>query len=263
MYMENLFEKISPIEQEEMRRYILEYAVKSEEYVENFAPLETLLSNWNEAKNQYLAKMFDGQLILEQEVEYDATPEELEYRLNKIYRPRYDKNEFFKSLYNLFWNNQIFSVLTRDYSEAFPSTCSYLMDYKVLMANRWEKPATIFPLPNDHSFKAYPGTKITHILSRLAKEWELPGWEAVREAHALASSSKKTRGTLCLSIHPFDYMTMSDNEENWESCMNWREEGCYRAGTVEMMNSPMVVVVYLKSDETDLWNYSWNSKTSF
>lgn len=69
-------------------------------------------------------------------------------------------------------------------------------------------------------------------------------------------------GDLCISIHPLDFMTMSDNSSNWSSCMNWRNKGEYRCGTVEMMNSCSVVVAYLKSDTETLTrkNCKWNSK---
>jgi hypothetical protein len=56
------------------------------------------------------------------------------------------------------------------------------------------------------------------------------------------------KGNLVLSIHPLDYMTMSDNECNWTSCMNWKNNGCYHAGTVEMMNSTSVIVAYLENE---------------
>lgn len=52
--------------------------------------------------------------------------------------------------------------------------------------------------------------------------------------------------------------------------MSWQEDGCYKQGTVEMMNSPMVIVAYITSSEdmsmpgrnpeTGLFDYTWNSK---
>lgn len=61
-------------------------------------------------------------------------------------------------------------------------------------------------------------------------------------------NTKESHGTLCLSIHPMDYMTMSDNGCDWSSCMRWRDGGGeYHAGTLEMMTSPYVVVAYLES----------------
>ena len=63
------------------------------------------------------------------------------------------------------------------------------------------------------------------------------------------------KGTLCLSIHPMDYVTMSDNSYDWCSCMSWMEEGEYRRGTLECMTSPMVVIAYIKgSSKFSGWN---------
>jgi hypothetical protein len=77
-------------------------------------------------------------------------------------------------------------------------------------------------------------------------------------------NQKKIKGTLCLSIHPMDYVTMSDNDHGWSSCMGWIDDpGDYRLGTIEMMNSPYVVVAYLKSDNDELYlndEFRWNSK---
>lgn len=69
-------------------------------------------------------------------------------------------------------------------------------------------------------------------------------------------------GDLVFSIHPFDFITMSDNANKWHSCMQWRGKGCYRVGTQEMMNSDNVIVVYLKSkkEEIHFGDYTWNSK---
>jgi hypothetical protein len=58
-------------------------------------------------------------------------------------------------------------------------------------------------------------------------------------------------------------MTMSDNDEGWRSCMSWTRDGEYRAGTVEMMNSPYVIVAYIESDNKKLTiddDFVWNSK---
>ena len=59
-------------------------------------------------------------------------------------------------------------------------------------------------------------------------------------------------------------MTMSDNANGWESCMNWTQgPGSYRAGTIEMMNSPLVVVAYITTKPYYPENTSieWTSKS--
>ena len=88
------------------------------------------------------------------------------------------------------------------------------------------------------------------------------GYELFRQAHSQVLNQKQIKGNLCLSIHPLDYITMSDNNCGWTSCMSWMEEaGDYRLGTIEMMNSPCVIVAYVESKET-MWTPGgeWNSK---
>lgn len=71
---------------------------------------------------------------------------------------------------------------------------------------------------------------------------------------------------IILSIHPLDFMTMSDNDSNWSSCMSWRDFGSYRSGTVEMMNSASIIIAYSKAEKPmNLFEgkdeYEWNNKT--
>lgn len=88
------------------------------------------------------------------------------------------------------------------------------------------------------------------------------GYEMFRQAHSQVLNQKQIKGNVCLSIHPLDYITMSDNDCGWTSCMSWMEEyGDYRLGTIEMMNSPCVVVAYVEASEP-MWvcGRNWNNK---
>lgn len=93
---------------------------------------------------------------------------------------------------------------------------------------------------------------------------KVDGYESFRRMHSLILNQKVLRGKLCLSIHPLDYITMSDNESGWQSCMQWMDEqGDYRLGTIEMMNSPYCVVAYMEAHEDmALWDGTvrWNNK---
>ena len=57
---------------------------------------------------------------------------------------------------------------------------------------------------------------------------------------------------------------MSDNNNGWESCMSWDNNGCYRVGTLECMNCENTIVAYIESDTKQYRiGYSdkyWNSK---
>lgn len=115
--------------------------------------------------------------------------------------------------------------------------------------------------------KVQEGQKLMRVLKQLADLAGVEDFEFLRQDHSRILQKGKIEGELCLSIHPLDYITMSDNSNNWSSCMNWMYEGEFRLGTVEMMNSPYVVVAYLRSpDEEISWTsrgetYHHNSKT--
>ena len=70
-------------------------------------------------------------------------------------------------------------------------------------------------------------------------------------------------GTLCLSVHPLDYLSSSENAHNWRSCHSL--DGEYRAGNLSYMVDSSTLVCYLKS-ETDKpisrfpSSVPWNSK---
>jgi hypothetical protein len=95
---------------------------------------------------------------------------------------------------------------------------------------------------------------------------------------------KKKQFKITLSIHPLDYLTMSDNDSDWNTCMSWGDRdggalpyirplgGCYHLGTVEMMNSNNVLVAFVESDTSSFCfhpepelvegdeRYTWNNK---
>ena len=105
--------------------------------------------------------------------------------------------------------------------------------------------------------------KISKILSRINSYYPHQGYDKFRCILSELSNYKTRIDHLTLSIHPLDYMTMSDNDESWTSCMNWKNAGEYRAGTVEMMNSSCVIVAYLNSPNKDIYDahgIHWNSK---
>lgn len=89
-------------------------------------------------------------------------------------------------------------------------------------------------------------------------------FEEFRLVHSQALTAAKVSGTLSLSIHPLDYITMSDNDNDWRSCMSWTNAGEYRTGTVEMMNSPYVVIAYFTTRDKNEFYVSnidiWNNK---
>ena len=227
-----------------------------------FTTPRTILSKgWAEAKGD-LFVLFGEKLILSKPVEYVADTQfiarEFENRLDqggplctfankllyKYYNEITDANKGSSELYYAI--NQNFSAHSLAVNEV----------------DEWCRLASgVLPDGTKISFTA--GAKIMRIYAKIAHAFGLDAeFEAARLEHSQVLNQKRLSGKLCLSIHPLDYSTMSDNDNNWGSCMSWEEYGEFRQGTVEMMNSPNVVVAYLESDREELVNgrYSWNSK---
>lgn len=74
----------------------------------------------------------------------------------------------------------------------------------------------------------------------------------------------KINGTLVLSVHPLDYLSVSENNSNWRSCHAL--DGDYRAGNLNYMADDVTVVCYLKSEHENERLYGfpysvlWNDK---
>lgn len=82
------------------------------------------------------------------------------------------------------------------------------------------------------------------------------------EASAILNEDK-IEGKFCVSIHPLDYISISDNDHNWHSCHAMNSD--YRAGNLCYMADRHTVVCYVKTGEDrKISNFPdevpWNSK---
>ena len=70
-------------------------------------------------------------------------------------------------------------------------------------------------------------------------------------------------GYLCFSVHPLDYLSVSENVHNWRSCHAL--DGDYRSGNLNYMVDSSTVVCYLKAERDAILPHfpedvMWNSK---
>lgn len=87
--------------------------------------------------------------------------------------------------------------------------------------------------------------------------------DALQTAASMIIQEDKIEGTLCLSVHPLDYLSVSENTHNWRSCHAL--DGDYRAGNLSYMKDKTTIVCYLKSKNKEHINnfpesVRWNSK---
>ena len=225
--------------------------------------LEHLLRFWNINK-QPLFDVFNGHLIHERNVCLQ-TPESILYEeMEAVFYPNNCNNILkFVTQFNK-WCQYIYDANKLDYD--LYEYCNSILSLESLVTNSYPWDDFVIPVPNQPGIKVTKGMKTMKIINKIVKNF--PDYftpvavEEMRLRHSMVLNQKLFKGTMCLSIHPLDYMTMSDNTCDWDSCMSWQKPGEYRMGTVEMMNSEYVVVAYLKAHNNMhlMNNQEWNSK---
>lgn len=119
-------------------------------------------------------------------------------------------------------------------------------------------------LNRDYSFvrdgkrlKIPEGTKIMKAIRKMLVFACYPNmdlFESFRNEISNLTTSKHIKTNLVFSIHPIDFLTMSDNSLGWHSCMSWMQHGGFSTGPIEMMNSNMVIIAYLESSKPFQFN---------
>ena len=268
----NLLERLPQADKEQIEAYIDNFA---DGYGSRRVGADTILQPWAAAKED-LYTLFGENFILKKNVSYKVDLSQMSREISdKMYSSCRSACSEFK--YKVIETYADF-LKEKGHNKAHPEgwTISYHNSYYVLndafnartLANNkitlddFDVSFITFYLPNDKIYKCQNGTKAIKLIGKIAEAFSIPGFEDFRLQHSLCLNQKELHGELCLSIHPLDYMTMSDNDCDWQSCMNWRNGGEYRQGTVEMMNSPMIVVAYLNADTPFQWcdKYSWTNK---
>ena len=82
------------------------------------------------------------------------------------------------------------------------------------------------------------------------------------EASNIMNEDKIT-GTFCISIHPLDYISISDNDHNWHTCHSLNSD--YRVGNLNYMADKHTIICYIKTGkDRHIANFPrsvpWNSK---
>ena len=255
-----LFDKLSEQDKTTIQEYIDDFGANpGSQIYRNHANLNHLLRFWEGAKEEWLYQLMGNEFILEKKISYkrpiSKLKEEIEracssHHMGLMYEFRKNYLDKMKQIFNPTYicdDNYIAYSALINLDNLANNTMTYYINPIVLDFGDGRK------LKIEHT------SKPIRALGKIAKFiGEEESFEKFRLEHSRILNQKKLEGTLCLSIHPMDYMTMSDNVSNWHSCMSWVQTGGYRMGTVEMMNSNCVIVGYLKSENSTC--YGWNDK---
>ena len=253
------YEKLSSEEIDAIAQRIRSYGAASNydgdaDFYSGELNMPHILRVWDEQKSHYLGKLFGEKLILSKQVSVTKSNEMMVEELeNATCGWGGVESEFLRAARDLSYNNIWNSYINDRFRE--------MLCMENIVRNRYDGETFEFPLPNDKVLKVIHGCKLMKQLSKIAAAYNLPHFEEFRIAHSMVLNQRNLTGELCLSIHPLDYITMSDNDCGWDSCMNWEQNGDYRMGTVEMMNSSCVVIAYLKSErDFDASGIMWSNK---
>lgn len=110
------------------------------------------------------------------------------------------------------------------------------------------------------------GAKITTIFKKLAQYFSIDNelFNNFLQAQSMATNLKDVYNkefTIYLSIHPLDFFTLSDNMNNWSTCLSWNEDGGSKLGTIELMNNKTAIIAYVAShDKMSIPGGKWNNK---
>ena len=249
--MANLFELLSKEDCEKIEWYIRNFAGLGGDSSDMKASLDYILRFWAYNK-QSLYKMLGDNLIISRKVSYSRTYDEMSEDYYDYFGRNGDGFEFRNT-----FNNKVRDLyLKTDISNTQYFNLVNLLDVEPLMSNIYDGESFKFTY-NNKTLMINKGMKLSKMLGKMSDILEIDRdiYEKFRIAHSQFLNQKNISGELCLSIHPLDYITMSDNDCGWDSCMRWQNGGGeYRQGTVEMMNSPIILEAYLKSDkDMELW----------
>lgn len=232
----NPIEKITSDEKELFARIVERYADPINPGLDTVErdKLDYILRFWNQNK-QNLFTILGNELILEKDFTFPMNHDELaenlhHFRLN---------SQFCQDFWSWYYKE-----CGDESREVRTSLRSLLLN--CLETNHYDG----FTI-NVKGYLLRNGIKAMKALKNLNDRFvHSPHYEEFRLEHSRILNQKEIKGTLCLSIHPLDYLTLSDNDYDWDSCLSIINDiGSHRNGTIEMMNSEYVIVGYIKGKE--------------
>jgi hypothetical protein len=192
--------------------------------------VDELFDKWLEAKRDFIEAM-NGELIFEY-------PEKITLPLAQ--KERDIKIDEFISILDTRWDNNDLATFVHKMREGFFNNLTPAdYQYGDILIKKGTKLVRAFKyFETDKSAL----TDIQNHASRIIQE-------------------DKIEGILCVSVHPLDYLSTSENTYNWRSCHAL--DGEYRSGNLSYMVDKSTVICYLKSDKEETlpnFPFEWNSK---
>jgi hypothetical protein len=249
------FDWLTENDKEVVRQWCINYA--------NAEPqsIEKILKTWNKNKRT-LYRAFGKQLEISFPIHQKVNSSYRHSKWRTLYSPFicYDKHSLINSKYdprNHIFINNLKKWFRQEFLEerlSF-STIMNISEYlKYYYIERGKTTANKCFSDSDGKkvLKIPEGTKIMRAIRKVLEYYSFPYMESFnkwRDDISIINTDKEINAELVVSINPVDFITMSDNKSGWTSCMSWIDNGAYSTGTIEMMNSNLAAVAYLRSSQ--------------
>lgn len=179
--------------------------------------IDELMNDWLRAKYRFIEKL-NGKLIYEVE-------EPVAFHLNDDSKAQ-RLHEFADYVY-IHYNNQFLSAFLYDLNvEDF---------YNNKTSKDYQFPYSCVP----------KNTKVIKAFKYFIRDEEL--LKRIQYQASQIIQENCIHGKLCLSVHPLDFLSASENTHNWRSCHAL--DGEYRSGNLNYLMDSATVICYLKSAE--------------
>ncbi len=262
--------------QEELTQKIKDRSDYYVNYIENVCQIhvrediETIFKYYLENKTE-LYRLFGRELSFSKNITLETREEVIRHRLEDLYYDNIelgrvcrnhifisDLQEYIKENFSPFTNpDNVFHV--KESSSPRIKLYHYvnnIIDYDVIVSQRVQESFTLDVVPDKKQIEIKEGTKPMKAMRKLL---EYIGYEHNtffldwRDQISTCLTNKGVSGTLVVSIDPIDFLTLSNNQANWSTCMTL-PEGSYSHNITTMLNSAYSFVAYLKDSDDYIVN---------
>lgn len=248
-----------------------EVIAKTNEYLgmtfgkNNFSAHRNLWDAYEQEKSKKLFELFgENNYIIEKRVEINKDY----YLLKKEFEESSLRDELMEALYPEFkellntwipcnWSESDNSPTNKKYYAS--RAAGLVISSETLARQTFREDFSFYHPVTDKLIKLQKGAKVTKAWKHfIADEKELARLQTL---YSQITNTKTLKGTLCLSIHPLDYLTVSTNKSGWSSCFDTYDKGEWCASTLSLITSPNTMVAYLKADQdVEYGGVEWNNK---
>lgn len=237
----------------------------------DIAPASVVLKEWNKSKRT-LFKALGGNLRVSIPIKLQVDIMTKEYRIREIYRP-WVIHIWNQADWN--WYNTISRIqnevenpaIAKLYYYAFQHLTSIeIKRFTCLFSMRSVESNSYHNIYDERGIYKFDslgisvknGMKNMKLIQRICKKMNYPYMEEIQEWMNQINHIREEQEwitNLVISIHPIDFMSMSDNTCNWRSCFHWINTdspnktyggGGYSTSPIELMNSNVAAILYLE-----------------